>query len=207
LRWSLALLLSIGCATKSPDPRPTLDAYSAALKAKDVRTIHALSEAPPSLDQLAVLADDDESYDDARARLKGPLVFSTYAEAVAPDGRRVRLRLGPEGWRVVEGGLEPIADTPEHALSVFFAAVASGDLGRVRRVIPEADRQQLASDEALGAMLQGLRPRIDAASTSLSKVAPGSARIAGDLAYLDYGPRQTVRFRREAARWRILDLE
>ncbi|MEQ9498399.1 MAG: hypothetical protein RIT81_16110 [Deltaproteobacteria bacterium] len=199
-RGALALLFVAACST--PGPEDTLDAYRRAVAAEDWATVHRLSDRATreaaSPDALAERG--------AEAPELGRPVARRHV-VVLEDGREVVLVEEDGGWRVASGGIDALrSDTPAAALKTLWWALDHGRWDVVRRVLPRAAAQRLATDVALAAHVEAVRPRLSAAREALGEVVP-AARVEGETAVLVYAEHRAVRFVREDGRWRIVDVE
>jgi hypothetical protein len=202
----------LGCSDHGP--RPVLDAYREALAKKDAARIRGLSDRAfkdaMSEDELRVYLDSDPGAADRLGRdlrSKESEPFES-ADITLDNGKRIHFVKEGGAWRLAEGGLEAARfDTPEHALSTFFAAADAGRWRMIRAAIPKRFQDALASDDALSHHIAAMQKRIERARSELGALNPGRAEVRGDKAVLAYGKGKRVTFEREDGAWRILDLE
>jgi hypothetical protein len=199
-RGALALLFVAACST--PGPEDTLDAYRRAVAAEDWATVHRLSDrATREAASAEALAERG-----ADAPELGVPVQRRHV-VVLEDGREVVLVEEDGGWRVASGGVEALrSDTPAAALKTLWWALDHARWDVVRRVLPKAAAQRLATDAALAAHVEAVKPRLSAAREALGEAVP-AARVEGETAVLAYAEHRAVRFVREDGRWRIVDVE
>ncbi len=204
------LVLAAACAT--PGPEDTLEAYRRAVEAKDWAKVHALSDRATRTalgpDAIAAEAARDPDGPDAVARGLAPGAPREATHTVVLEGgRRVVLVEEDGAWRVARGGFVVArTDTPEAALETLSWALDRERWDVVRQVLPKAAAERLATDAALIAHVEAVRPRIEAAREALRAETP-PAVVEGDEARIVYGAHRSVSFRREDGRWRIVDVE
>lgn len=209
---TLVSLMTASACGSAPTPQSTLAAYRSALDRGDVQTVRDLSDrrfqsAWDSGELSRWAAKNPRLLTEASSRLGRPAADRAPTLIVPLEDGEVRLVWEDERWRVASGGwLLARFDTPEAALRTFFFA-ATGHLGLLRKCLPEADAQRLASDHALGKELYARRARIFRARDALGPITDGRAQVEGNTATLRYAEGKTVRMILEAERWRVVDVE
>jgi hypothetical protein len=206
------LLLLAACSDRGP--KDALDRYREALERKDARAMLALSER--SLRE-SMTEEELRAYLDAQTTvlsgiagdLAGPPTrLRRSAEVILKSGRRIVLVEEDGAWRIAEGAVELARfDTPEHALTTFFAATLARRWATVRRAIPKRFVDALSSDDALAKHVEAMRPRIDRARVEIGVAMGGRVELRGERALLAYGEGKKVTFEREDGAWKVLDLE
>jgi hypothetical protein len=197
------LWISVACAPRGPEK--TLDEYREAVRNKDARAVHALSDESfrAAFDEAAVEAELSSA--PVLGAVRGKDERAIY---VLEDGSTIELVLEQGAWKVASGGVSPGRfDTPERALETFFRAALGGKLSLVRRAIPERDRGGLATDEALAKHLADNSDRIARAREKIGGLKERRAQVRGERAELSYGPGLSVTFEKEGEGWVIVDLE
>lgn len=215
-RNGLAILIAAGAATActGASPQQTLQAYREALRSADLDRVAAHhSGRQPTLSDPRSLRAFKEAHPAlwtaAQAQIQSPVAaVRVTAEVTLASGATVTLVQREGQWRVDGGTLwVPDAETPEYALLTLFEGVAAGELAAVRSVLPEARGPAFATDLALEAHLDQIRDRVAAARARIGPLRPGMAVVRGNRATLEYRGARRVRFRWEAKRWRVLDVE
>jgi hypothetical protein len=203
-----ALILSVGCAEKSP--RMVLDEYKAALEHGDLKTAVDLSDTT----FRAAYATGPRPIDAAEMQAAASRLALAAGDARVwcdldlAGGDRVRLVKEKDGWKIAAGGLEiGRFDTPEASLRSFFFGVEAKAWAVVRGAMPKRHRDAFASDEALASHVDSIRGRIDRARKELGDLFERRASVKGDSAEIAYGDGRRVTFEREDGVWRVLDLE
>lgn len=209
---ALVALFAAACASTPAGPEETLQRYREAIVERDASTLHALSDATfrSTWDEARLerwLDKNPRLAEEAEARLEAP-IGRLSEEAILPvEGGRIRLVREPDGWKVAEGGvLVARFDTPEAALETFFFA-ATGHLGLLRQLIPEAAQSRFASDSELGRHLHAMQERIFRARDAIGALTPGRAIIDGPHATIPYGDGKSAELILEGDRWRVVDVE
>ena len=199
-----------GCARRL-SPEETIDAYRAALTEGNLARLRDLSDLSfrDRYDETALrrwLRKNPRLIDEAEERLREP-PKATEVAIRTDEGDLITLVREGDAWRVAEGGLLVARfDTPEAALRTFFFA-ATGHIGLLRQLIPDALVDRYASDYALGSHLYSIQDRIFQAQSELGPITGERVEIRGAHAFIAYGQGKSVEMVREDGRWRIVDVE
>ncbi len=215
-RRQVAISIAAGglFACVGSSPQRALQTYREALRSSDLGRVAAQhSGRQPTLSNPRALRAFKEAHPAlwaaASERLQSPVeAVRVIAEVTLASGATVTLVQMNGQWRIDGGTLwVPDAATPEYALLTLFEGVAASDLDAVRSVLPEGSRATFATDAALAAHLDRIRDRVAVAQTRIGPLRPKMAIVRGNRATLEYQGARRVRFRWEAKRWRVLDVE
>jgi hypothetical protein len=203
--WALVALGGCGGAVAgrgTPDPRGTLRAWAAAVRAQDAEAAYALldADAQRGTDPARFAAFFREN----RAELAAQAT-ALEARAASAVGARARLSLvGGEVvvlvledgvWRIDGGVLDaPGLRTPEDAVASLRRALARRSLPGVLRVLSRETRGDVEAEIA----------RFLAASEDAADL---ETHVDGDTAEVRLGGEARVTLVREAGAWRVVDVE
>ncbi len=208
----LVSLLASGCHAPAQGPEATLDAYLAALSAKQLDRAYALLSADyqkshdrASFERAVEAADAQAGADKLR---KSSHQMQLEAELELPDGEKLPLvREGGE-WRFAHDPLDFYPQsTPVEALRSFARAVENHRYDVALRFVPERYRAALTVDKLRerweGERRAELLGQLQAVRAHLGDPWESS----GDEARLTVGERKQARLLREGGAWKVDTLE
>jgi hypothetical protein len=204
---SCVFVALVGCGGANagrgtPDPRGTLRAWTAAVRAQDAEAAYALldADAQGDTDAARFSALFAEHHTELAAQ-----ATALEARAASDVGARARLTLvGGEvvvlvledgAWRIDGGVLDaPGLRTPEDAVASLRRALARRSLPGVLRVLSRETRGEVEAEIA----------RFLAASEDAADL---ETHVEGDTAEVRLGGEARVTLVREAGAWRVVDVE
>lgn len=209
-------LASLGCSgssSSSPNPRSSLDAYTAALREGRTQDAYALlsAEAKRTMSYEAferMVRDNPTELAALVQALERPTAppYVT-ARVTAPDGESLLLVYEDGAWRIDASAVDLYGQsTPEQAVRSFVRAFGNKRYDVLLRFVPDAHREGLDAEKLKetweGEQKEEMEQLVQALAAGLAEA---RVELVADRATLSYGSGSTVELVRERGQWKIED--